>query len=118
MEVAGSKELFHDCYEYIVSYCCKPTSTNVLWDFPPRADFYYGLDSFSIHGGSGNCVYLEYEACSCSSGWYTCKTLEHFKKIFDAFAVTCFDPALLIHGVQLLSLAKAEAPPLAVQDEA
>jgi hypothetical protein len=99
-------DLYDGCYEYVVSYCCKPTSTNVLNDFPALADFYYGLDSFSIRAGSGNCVYIQYEAGACNSGWYTCKTLEHFKKIFDAFAVTCFDPALLIDGVQHLSLAK------------
>lgn len=107
MEQMGS-ELYHKCHDYIVSYSCKPTSMNVMWNFPACADFYYNLNSFSIRFGTGNCVYIEYEVNTCSSGWFTCKTFEDFKRIFDTFAVSCFDPDLLVHGLQLLSLAKME----------
>jgi hypothetical protein len=42
MEQMGS-ELYHKCHDYIVSYSCKPTSMNVMWNFPACADFYYNF---------------------------------------------------------------------------
>lgn len=108
-EQMGS-ELYHRCYDYIVSYSCKPTSTKAVWDFPAYADFHYGLDSFSIRFGRENRVYVEYEAGACSSGWYTCHTFEDFSKIFDAFALSCFDPQLLVHGLKSLSFGNCGSP--------
>ena len=103
MEKTAS-ELYQKCYDHIHDYCCKPTSTNAIWNFPACADFQYGLNSFSICFGSRNCVYIEYEANNCSSGWNTCETFEDFKKLFDAFAVSCFDSNTLDRDLQLLSL--------------
>ena len=97
-------ELYDQCYDYMDGYRCKPTSTNAIWNFPAGADFQYGLNSFSIRLGSRNCVYIEYEANNCSSGWNTCETFEDFKKLFDAFAVNCFDSNTLVCDLQLLSL--------------
>ena len=100
----------HKKYDYIDAYYRKPTSTNSIWNFPAGTDFQYGVNSFSIRSGSENCVYIEYEANHCSSGWTTCKTFEDFRRIFDAFAVSCFDPDLLVDGLQSLSFAKVEVP--------
>lgn len=108
-EQMGS-ELYHECYDYVVSHCCKPTSTNVVWNFPAYADFHYGLNVFSLRCGFENCVYVEYDTSTSCSGWYTCKTFAGFKRIFDAFAASCFDPDSLIHGLQSLSFGKHGSP--------
>jgi len=93
--------LIIDCHEYVRQHRLQAQCVINMQDEQPYAMFYYYKENaFTFRKGRCGFVYVEIELNFTKCGWFTCTTLDEFKRVFDEFA----DQILIINDLHTVTI--------------